>query len=174
MEYPLSKKNKYDRGMSLLELLLYIAILAGLMVVISDTFISLSKGRGQSEARSEVNATIRFAAEKIRQDVKGASAVITPILGTASSTLNITVGGVAIIYNVSGGQLLRKEGAATAVAVTGPGVFVNALTFTRLENYSALNVATTTAIQVAMSVKYNSTSTDWTYSDSLRTTISLR
>lgn len=175
----LTTKKKYFkslrmRGISLLELLLYVAILSGLMVVISGAFISLSKGRGQSEARNEVNAAIRFSAEKIRQDIKGATAVVTPVLGTSSSTLNITVGGVAVIYDVSAGQLRRKEGAASPVVVTGPGIVANTPTFTRLENYNTNFSATTTAVQIAVTFQYNASSTDWNFSDSLRTTVSLR
>ena len=171
MEYRIqnSKLKIKNSGISLLELLIYIAIFAGLMVIVSDAFISLSKGRGQSQARSEVNAATRFATEKIRQDIKGASAVVAPILGTASSTLNVTVGGVPIVYDVSDGQLRRN-----AIAVTGTSIFVSAPTFTRLENYNAITQATTTAIQVAMTLRYNASSSDWTYSDSLRTTVSLR
>lgn len=162
------------RGISLLELLIYIAILSGLMVVVSDAFLSLSRGRGQAQARSEVNAAIRFAAEKIRQDMKGATAVVTPILGTASSTLNVTVSGVAVVYDVSAGQLRRKEGAGAYVAVTGSNIIAGAPTFTRLENRNLNLGATTTAIQVTMAMSYNSSSTDWIYSDSLRTTVTLR
>jgi len=76
-------------GMSLLELLIYIAILSGLMVVISDAFIMLAKGRGQAEARSEVNSAVRFAAERIKQDVKNAGAISTPVLGTPANTLSL-------------------------------------------------------------------------------------
>ena len=177
MDFIQQKDINQSRGTSLLELLIYIAILSGLMVVVTDAFTSLSKGRGQSQAKSEVNAAIRFATEKIRQDLKGASAVATPVLGTSSSTLSMTIAGVTIIYDVSAGQLRRKEGAAAQVAVTGSNISVSAPTFTRLENYSTysgqLN-ATTTAIQVAMTMSYNSSSTDWRYSDSLRTTVSLR
>lgn len=162
------------QGFSLLELLIYIAILSGLMLVVSDSFISLSKARGQAEARNEVNASIRFATERIRQDLKGASAVTTPVLGTPSTTLTATVAGVSIVYDTLAGQLRRKEGAASPVAVSGTNVFVNVTTFTRLENYNAPLNATTTAIQVAMTFSYNASSTDWKYSDTLRTTVSLR
>ena len=163
------------RGFSMLELLIYIAILSGLMVIISDMFLELSKGRGQAEAKSEVNAAIRFAAERIRQDMKGASVLTTPVLGTASSTLLSTVGGVAIRYDVATGTLRRQEGVGTTpVAVSGSNVFVSTPTFTRLENYNATLLATTTSLQVAMTFQYNSSSTDWKYSDSLQTSISLR
>lgn len=159
--------------MSLLELLLYIAILSGLMVVVSDAFISLSKGRGQAEARSEVNSAIRFVAERIKQDVKNASAVSTPILGASAATLSMTVSGTPVVYDVLMGVLRRTENGVTA-STTGSAVAVDVPTFTRLENYNSVLNATTTAIQTAMTFRYNASSTDWVYSDTLRTTATLR
>ena len=136
------------RGISLLELLIYIALLSGLMVIVSDAFIMLSRGRGQAEARSEVNSAIRFAGELIKQDT--------------------------ILYDMSGGTLRRKVNAGTPEAVTGEAVTVDVPTFTRIENYNSIHNATTTAIQVAMTMRYNAESGDWTYEDSLRTTVTFR
>ena len=167
-------RNKTVRGFTLLELLIYMVILSGLMVIVANSFISLSKGRGQSEARSEVHAAIRFASERIRQDIKGASVVITPVSGTSSTTLQMTVSGTTVTYDVLAGQLRRKVDAASPVAVTGTGIAVTALTFTRQENYNSVLLATTTAIGIAMTLRYNASSTDWSYSDSIRTTVSLR
>ncbi|MBI3634019.1 MAG: prepilin-type N-terminal cleavage/methylation domain-containing protein [Candidatus Yonathbacteria bacterium] len=163
-----------QQGFSLLELLIYIAILSGLMVVVSDSFISLSKARGQAQARNEVNASIRFATERIRQDLKGASVITTPLLGTPSATLQATVSGTTIIYDTLAGELRRKEGAGSPVLVSGTNVLVDTPTFTRIENYNTPLAATTTAIQVAMTFSYNASSTDWTYTDMLRTTVNLR
>lgn len=164
-------KNK--RGISLLELLIYIAVLSGLMVVVSDAFISLSKGRGQAEARNEVNSAIRFAAERIKQDVKNATAVSVPAFGTPANTLSLTVLGVPVVYDVLGGVLRRTEDSVTA-STTGSLVSVDTPIFTRLENYSTALKATTTAIQTVITFRYNSSSSDWTYSDTLRTTATLR
>ncbi|MBI5078116.1 MAG: hypothetical protein HZB11_01955 [Candidatus Yonathbacteria bacterium] len=175
MEYRIQnlKFKIKNSGISLLELLLYIAILSGLMVVLSDAFIMLSKGRGQSEARSEVNSAIRFSAELIKQDVKNASAISTPALGTPASTLSLTVSGVSVVYDMLGGALRRTANGVVATT-TGSAVSVDVPTFTRLENYNTVLAATTTALQVAMTMRYNSSSTDWVYSDSLRTTITFR
>ncbi|MBI5400804.1 MAG: hypothetical protein HZB12_01665 [Candidatus Yonathbacteria bacterium] len=162
-----------NSGMSLLELLLYIAILSGLMVIVANTFVALSKGRGQAEARSEVNSAIRFAAERIKQDVKNASAISTPTLGTPANTLNLTVSDIPVVYDVLGGVLRRTENSVVATT-TGNAVFVSQPTFTRLENYNDVLKATTTAIQTAMTFSYNASSTDWTYSDTLRTTAAFR
>jgi len=163
-------------GVTLLELLIYIAILSGLMVVVSDAFISLSKGRGQSEARSEVNSAIRFASDIIKQDIKNATAVISPSLGTPGSALTLTVGGVPIVYDITGGILRRSVG-GTPENVTGGSVSVDVPTFTRIENFNpniGASGATTTAIQVVMTMRYNSSSGDWAYVDTLRTTATLR
>lgn len=161
------------RGMSLLELLLYVAILSGLMVIVSDAFISLSKGRGQAEARSEINSAIRFVAERIKQDVKNASAISAPVLGAPATTLSMTVSGVPVVYDVLSGVLRRTENSITA-STTGSFVYVAVPTFTRLENYNLVLKATTTAIQTSMTFSYNASSTDWVYSDTLRTTATLR
>ena len=161
------------RGISLLELLIYIALLSGLMVIVSDAFIMLAKGRGQAEARSEVNSAIRFAGELIKQDVKNATAISAPTLGTPGSTLSLTVSGNTIFYDMSQGALRRSVN-GTPEAVTGGAVTVDVPTFTRLENYNTVLTATTTAIQVAMTMRYNTVSGDWTYADSLRTTITFR
>lgn len=165
------------KGFSLLELLIYVGILSGLMVVIGNAFISLSKGRGQSDARSEVNSSVRFAGERLKQDIKNASAITTPILGTASSTLTLVVPGFTVTYDTLGGQLRRTEGtglATTTTVITGPAIFVDTPVFTRLENYSATLQATTTAIKISALFHYNASSTDWTYQGALQTTISLR
>ena len=165
------------QGFSLLELLIYVVILSGLMVVIANAFMSLSKGRGQSEARSEVNASIRFANERLKQDLKNASSLTTPILGTASSTLEMVIPGFTIKYDTLAGQLRRTEGtglATTTTAVTGPGIFVDTPTFTRFENYSTSLNATTTAVKISAVFHYNASSTDWMYQSALQTTISLR
>ena len=166
------KANKI-RGVTLLELLIYVAILSGLTVVVAQAFLSVAKARGQSEARSEVNTAIRFATELIRQDIKAASVLTTPTLGTASDTLVATVSGATVTYAVVSGQLQRN-----GETVTGTAISVDAPSFTRLENYNSTiptaTLATTTSVQVSMTFHYNSLSGDWTYADTLRTTVSLR
>ncbi len=167
-------RNKTRSGFSLLELLIYVAVLSGLIVVVSDSFISLSKARGQAQARNEVNASIRFATERIRQDLKNASVITVPLLGTPSATLSASVSGTTVLYDTLGGQLRRTEGAGQPIPVSGTNVFVDTPIFTRIENYNTPLDATTTAIQIAMTFRYNASSTDWLYKDALRTTVTLR
>lgn len=168
-------KEKYFKssGITILELLIYIAILSGLMVVISDAFLMLSRGRGQAEAKSEVNSAIRFSGELIKQDIKNATAVSSPILGTASSTLSLTVSGAPVVYDVSLGAL-RRTASGVVSTTTSASIVVDTPTFTRLENYNSSLGATTTAVQVVITMRYNASTTDFLYSDTLRTSATFR
>lgn len=166
--------NNNTRGITLLELLIYVAMLSVLTVVVADAFLSIAKARGRSEARAEVNAAIRFATEAIRQDLKAATVLTTPVLGTPSATLVATVSGATVTYDVVSGQLRRNT-----EPVTGSAISVDAPSFTRLENYNSVVgvaglAATTTSVSVVMTFRYNSSSTDWTYVETLRTTVALR
>jgi len=167
------KQKTWVRGFSLLELLIYLAILSGLVVISVTMFISLSRGQGQSSARSEIDYSIRFATELMRQDIKNASAVSVPALGTPSSTLSLTRDGVTILYDVSSGVLRRKEGAASPVNVTNSNTTVGTPTFTRIENTNTVFSKTSIAIKINMNFSYNSTSPDWAYSASLQNTVNL-
>lgn len=82
-----------------------------------------------------------------------------------------------IRYDVSSGVLQRTEGTGTAtttLGVTGDMISVSTPLFTRLENYNTILQATTTAILVEMVFRYNSLSSDWSYENTLRTTVTLR
>ena len=171
----MSRRVTATRGVSLIELLIYIALLSVILLVISSAFISISKTGGVVDARTEVNSNARFAVNKIIQDVKSASAVSVPtIVGGTAVTLQLTVSGDTILYDVSAGQLRRKVNAGAAEPVTSNLVTVSTPTFTRLENYNSVFQATTTTIGVNMTITHVNTGSDYIYSSTINTTAALR
>ncbi len=163
------------RGVSLMELLIYIALLSVILLVISSSFISISKTGGSVDARTEVNSNTRFASNRIIQDIKSASAVSVPaVVGGTAATLEITISGDTILYDVSAGQLRRKVNAGTPEPITSNLVTVSTPTFTRLENYNNILQATTTAIDIGMTISHANTGSDYNYSSVIDTTASLR
>lgn len=167
--------KELSRGVSLLELLIYIALLSVILLVISSAFISISKTGGSVDARTEVNSNARFASNKMIQDIKSASAVSVPTtVGATGSTLEITVSGDTILYDVSGGQLRRKVNAGTPEPITSNLITVSAPVFTRLENYNTVFQATTTTININMTITHSNTGSDYNYSSVINTTASLR
>lgn len=163
------------RGVSLIELLIYIALLSVILLVISSAFISISKTGGSVDARTEVNSNTRFVSNKMIQDIKSASAVSIPtVVGGTAATLQLTVSGDTILYDVSSGQLRRKINAGTPEPITSNLVTVSTPIFTRLENYNSVFQATTTTIKINMTISHVNTGSDYNYSSIINTTASLR
>ena len=163
------------KGFSLLELVIYTGILAGLLVVVSGVFISLSRGNGQVQAKAEVNNAIRFATEMIRQDLKNVDGggVSLPSPGSPGAVLTLSRNSTNITYDVSGGALRRKEGTAAPENVTNSNIIVSSPVFTYINNYNSVLDVSNISIKIEMTFTYNSNSPDWTYSAPLQTTVDL-
>lgn len=173
--------NKNQSGFSLIELLVYIMILSSLVLITTNLFMSLSNGRAQSEARTMVDSSLRFALEKIGQDIRSASSVTTPnIAGANSSSLILIASSSTITYSVASGKLRRQVDSNPPEDITSDNVEVDMvdspLTFTRLENVNTVfdPPKTNISIEIAMKIKYRSSGPQYQYAESKKTTISLR
>lgn len=165
-------------GFSLLELLIYIAILSLITLVIGNAFVSFNRSRGQVEARSEVNTALRFAIEKMAQDIHAASSATTPATaGATSSTLVLSVSGTTVSYCVVNSQLLRDTSggcSGSGEAMTSTTVTVATPTFTRIENTNTVLSKTFVSIEINLTASYNTSNPDWQYTESKKTTVALR
>ena len=165
-------------GFSLLELLIYIAISTLIVTAVLATFFSINRGRGQIEARNEVTSNLRFAIEKISQDLKAASAVGTPAAaGNSTSSLSMTVDGTAVNYCVASNVLRRQTGGAcdgSSPAISSGEVIAENINFSRIENTNAVLSQTVINIEISLTMHFNSSNPDWQYTGSKKTTISLR
>lgn len=170
------RARKLRSGVSLFELLLYLAILSIVVLIISGSIIAINKGRGTVESRSEVNASLRFAFEKINQDIRASTAVSTPAsAGATSTTLTATVSSTAITYCVASNQLRRQAGgvcSASSEAVTADTVIISGSLFTRVENTNTVLSKTVVSIVAQLTASYNSTSPEWQYNETKTSTMS--
>ena len=143
--------------------------------MVSNILISLSKSDAQSQAKSEVNSSVRFVGELLRQDIKSASVVSIPSINTPDVTLSLTrrVDGKTIIYQLVGNVLTRKEGDDPEVNITNSNIVVSNPVFTRIENTNQVFDTKNISIKTNMTFRYNSTVSEWTYSTSLDTTVNL-
>lgn len=170
------KFKTHSGGFSLLELLIYIAVLAITMTMLVGVFFSINRSRGKVESQSEVNSNLRFALERIGQDIKSASQISTPATaGGTTNNLVIDNSGSTIEYCVSSNQLRRQENGTcndSSPTVTSDKVSVDTLSFSRIENSNANLSKTVTSLEVNLTIRYNSSSPDWQYDASKKTTIS--
>ena len=169
------KVKSLNGGFSLFELLVYVSILLVLTVVLVGVFTSISRSSGQTESRSEVNSNLRFAFDKLSQDINIATQISTPaIAGDTANTIVMTSGGSTVTYCIVANQLKSQvTGAcnASSEAVTSSKVIVNSLLFTRIENTNTALNKTFISIKADMNIKYNSSSPDWQFSSTKVTTI---
>jgi Tfp pilus assembly protein PilW len=163
-----------SHGFSLLELLVYMAILAGFLIVIVNLFFIISTSSAKEEARAEVRQNLRFAIEQIKADIRfsGAAIVINaPTSGGAGNTLNFTIGGTTTDFSVASGVLQRTRGAVTQNITTDKvAVSVANSIFTRIDNVGAKPT-----IQIVLTMSYNDNGRpDYKFFESVQTTVSVR
>lgn len=163
-----------QKGFSLLELLIYMAILAGFLIVIVNLFFIISTNSAKEEARAEVQQNLRFAVQQIKADIHSSGAAIVvnaPASGAAGNTLNFTTGGATTDFSVASGVLVRTQSAVAQNITTGK-VTVSAASpvFTRIDNTGAKPT-----IQIILTMSYNDNGRpDYKFSETVQTTVSLR
>jgi len=119
----LTKIFKYNQGFSLLELLIYMGLLAGIMMVIANIFIIFSLNSANSEARTAVQQNLQFAMQNIVNEVKkrqdadsisiNANGDVLDLVSSSgdillrfdarNSRLNETIGALGAVCDASGG-----------------------------------------------------------------------
>jgi Tfp pilus assembly protein PilW len=98
-------KAKNRKGTTLVELLIYMALLAILLVTLTDMLVAILNIKVESEATSNVEQDGRYVIERLVYDIRKADAINSPSLGGTSSSLSITVDGGTYSYAVSGDYL---------------------------------------------------------------------
>lgn len=168
-------KNK--NGFTLMETLIYIAIIGGIIGTFVSFSLNISNTRDKSYAQTEVQANARIAMDIITQKIQSASSISTTqsVFGVNPGVLYLTVANNALnptIINLSeiNGQLQIKEGSASTTVITTNRVQIFNLVFTNLSTSS-----TRENIGLDLGVQYiTSTYINYQFNQSLHTSISLR
>lgn len=163
------------RGFTLIETIIYIAVIGGVFVALASFVLTISGSRNKSYAEQEVNANTRLALSVISHKIKSASGInigasvfdVHPgilSLAMGSSTLNPTV------IALSDGRLAITEGAGAQQFITSQRVTITNLVFTNLTGDSnrgniGININFTFA---------SSSDSSYNFSSNLQTTVSLR
>lgn len=131
--------EKRQAGYTLIELLLYVAIVGMLLASITLFFGIVADARVKNQTVSEVNDQAVSAMDYMTQTIRNASSITSPSVGTsgASLTLVVPTGSLSpTVFNLNGTTLQVKEGAASAVALTSSDVHITSLVFKNLTKTS--------------------------------------
>lgn len=128
-----SKHRKYGKGFTLVELLLYMGLLAILLISFTQLFTTILNAQLESQATSNLEENARFILLRLTHDIKAASQIIAPsTLGAPSSTLVLTINGTTNTYALQNNNLLLNTDLLNSFQSS-----ISALTFTRLGSNSA-------------------------------------
>jgi hypothetical protein len=127
-----------QKGTSLIELLLYLALLTIILSIAIDLMVKSGEFSLEANSQNVLQEDTRFIGNRLEYDIHQATAVTTPAnLGEAGSTLTVTVGAETHIYTLLGNnfQYQKIVGSNTQTANLNSNLTkINSISFQRLGN----------------------------------------
>lgn len=136
------KKKYLQRGISLVETIVYVAIFSLFVVGLAQFSTTLTQTRLHTQGVLEVNNQGSQAIRLITQTLHNANSVNSPNVGNSASALNVTLESVPgnTIFYENGGVLYINEGPGAQIKLTNNKVVVSNLTFSNLSRPSTPNI----------------------------------
>ncbi|MFH1089110.1 MAG: prepilin-type N-terminal cleavage/methylation domain-containing protein [Candidatus Uhrbacteria bacterium] len=167
------KHQKNNRGFTLIEMIIYIAIIGVIISGFVSYSLSLSSVRSKNHSMVAVQANGRVALEVITEKVHGAQAILTPVAGVSSNQLILDMPGANpdITFLVTDGVLTMQETGSSAVVITDNLTSVSNLLFT---NLAASGERSNVQVEITLGYNVTANNVEFGYSKSYRTAVSPR
>ncbi len=167
------EQHFFRKGISLIEMLVYLAIFSGVLIVLYNLFFVTSQIRAVSNATLAINENARVSLGKIRDSILDATAAF--VSGTCpENRLDLTIGGSMTTYRITNGTLEVVTGVNPAQSLTSSLVIAGTSApclFTIIANPAPAKPT----IQIKFRVSYNSPGNPLTsISQDYQNTVSLR
>src|SRR3989338_717743 len=140
------KKHINNRGISLIETVLYITLLILIMGVVVQTLVSMGGVYKNIKLTRELESSGAIAMESMLRDIRNAKSVVvgSSVLGTSPGVLKLSgidefLNAYDVIYDGTSGSILISKNSATPTALTS-SVEVSNLIFTYVSNANSEGV----------------------------------
>lgn len=101
-----SMKRKLQRGVTMIELLMYMGLLSILIGVLSTLFVTILETQTESSTTSTVDQDSRYILARMNYDMHHAQQIILPSTpGQSATTLQIRINSVDYTYSLNSGNL---------------------------------------------------------------------
>lgn len=137
------KKQNFQRGISLVETMIYVAIFSVFIIGLAQFSTMLTRARLHAQGALEVNDQGSQAIKLITQVLRNGSGVSGPAVGNSGSSLSIDTGIPATsptVFSESGGALYVAEGSGLPMALTNNKVVLSNLIFSNLSRAGTPNI----------------------------------
>lgn len=162
-----------QRGMSLIELLVYIAILSIVVVVLSATYVSFVGIRAKTEAVAATDTALRYVSETLTRDVESASSISMPAPGDEGEQLTLMRGSSTIIYALTNGSMGRSVDGVLEI-LTSDRVIITSFDVRRTVNNQSLTVRSHEGVQWLLEAEHSYGSGEYRYDAARKGAASLR
>jgi prepilin-type N-terminal cleavage/methylation domain-containing protein len=166
------KKNK---GMTLVETLVAIAIMSMLMLSVVSLLVDTSKSEKRNRAITEVEYQASSIIYEIAQSVRNSSAITSPVIGATSTSLTLALASIPsedpTIFSTSSSSIIVSRGGGGNENISSGTVEVTSLIF---ENISAPSTKGAVRINLAIRGANPNNKPELEYSTVRTTTVTLR
>jgi Tfp pilus assembly protein PilW len=144
-----------QRGITLIELIIYMGIFSTLLMVLVQLFGTIINVSLEAQSTSAVAQDGRYILNRITYDVRRASAITSPVVGTPGSTLILTINGNPYTYTITNNNLTLDDGSGPQhINSEGTTVAAHGNLFTQLKSTN-----TTGTISKTVTISFTLTST---------------
>ncbi|MEK7586523.1 MAG: prepilin-type N-terminal cleavage/methylation domain-containing protein [Patescibacteria group bacterium] len=124
-----------QRGITLIELLIYLALVSGMLVSFIYYTIGVTASAVNTNQTSELIESGRLAFNLMLAKTRSASSVVEPLPSQSSNKLKLSFGGLSTLtFEVVNNMLIAKDENNNSWSLTPLGVSVTELNFTRVDN----------------------------------------
>lgn len=128
-------KFNSQKGITIAELLLYMAILSILLTILTSIFVSALDVQSESNAVSSIEQDGNYIIARLSYDVHRAQSITIPSSnGTSSNNFEILIGSVSYNYSVDGNNNLVLANNLGTNSLNSYGSSISALLVERLGN----------------------------------------
>ena len=122
-------------GFTLIELILYIAIVSIVMTALIPFAWNVIEGGAKSATQQEVFSNARFISERLKYEIRNASG-INSVASSSISLSTSTPSTNPTIIDLSGGNIRIKQGTGSAINLNSTDTMISSLVFT---NYTSVD-----------------------------------
>ncbi len=122
------KKNIQPSGFSIMEVIIYVAVITAAMIILSDFVVDITKNAARSMVIKEVELNAQLTLNRIAMEVRHAQSIAVDSLGT-QLTLTGAQGIVVLQYN-NVAKTVERITAGNTESITTPEVHILSLIFT--------------------------------------------
>ena len=165
---------RQQTGYTLIELLLYVAMIGILLSAVAYFFGAAAEARVKNQTVTEVDSQGTYVMDYITETIRNATSITSPTVGTSGTSLTVAVPTASLsptIFNLSGTTLQVKEGTAAAVALTSDDMQVTSFTVKNLSRSG-----TTGIVQISFTLNRVNPSgrAEYDYSRTFTTSVGVR